>query len=67
MTYVGVLIEFFLSRVFKQDLVSLFLRVIYLISIFKFVAFIDKVSFLFPDCFPVNFVTSIYYWITSKY
>ena len=55
-TYVSVLIKFCFPRVFKQELVSLFIRVIYNIM---FVAFIDKFLFLFPDYFPVYIETSI--------
>ena len=60
-TYVGVLIELCLPRVFKQDNVSLLIHVIYSITILTFVAFINKVLFSFPDHFPVYVMTSICY------
>ena len=48
-TYIGILIELFLPRAFKYDLVSLFVRVVYSITIFTFVAFIDMVLLSSPD------------------
>ena len=60
-TQVGVLIEFCLPRIFKKDLVSLFVCVIYFITIFIFVALINEVLFLFPDCFQVYVMMLIYF------
>ena len=65
-TYVGVLIKFYLSINLNKGLISLFIRVIYSIMTYIFVAFVDKVLFSYPDCFPVYVMTSIYYWIASK-
>ena len=62
----GILIEFCLPRVFKLDLVSLFIRVVCFVTVFIFVPFIDKVIFSFPYCFPIYIIKLIFNSIASK-
>ena len=66
-TYVDTLIDFFFPWIFQLDLVTLFVRVIYLITIYMFIVFINEVLFSFPDYFPVYVMTLIYNWIAFKY